>query len=265
MDMAGRQQACTGRSRRVHRPPRIARPNPRHCSVRIACRIASAAAWIPAARCRPSSRLRPGRSRPSSSSCSARKHRPRRPLRSSNATERVDLDAVLKEVTDFWDQTLGAIQVKTPDRSMDILVNGWLLYQTLACRVWARTAFYQSSGAYGFRDQLQDVMALMRLEAEHRPRTHPARRRRASSRRETFSIGGCPTTGQGVKTRVSDDRIWLPFVRRPLPGGHGGLRRAGRAGAVPGGRPPARRQPRELFRPRVGHSRLAVRALRPRA
>ncbi|HEX3848793.1 MAG TPA: hypothetical protein VHV81_15515, partial [Steroidobacteraceae bacterium] len=71
-----------------------------------------------------------------------------------------DLDAALDEVTRFWDRVLCAFEVKTPDRSMDLVVNGWLLYQTLACRVWARTAFYQSSGAYGYRDQLQDVAAL---------------------------------------------------------------------------------------------------------
>ena len=59
-----------------------------------------------------------------------------------------------------WNDVLGSIQIKTPDRAMDVLMNRWLLYQTLACRVWARAAFYQASGAYGFRDQLQDVMAL---------------------------------------------------------------------------------------------------------
>jgi len=123
----------------------------------------------------------------------------------------LDLDTVLKQVTDFWDQTLGTIQVKTPDRSMDILLNGWLQYQTLACRVWARTAFYQSSGAYGFRDQLQDVMALV-VSTPGVAREHILRAAGRQFEEGDVQHWWLPTSGQGVKTLVSDDRIWLAFV-----------------------------------------------------
>jgi cyclic beta-1,2-glucan synthetase len=124
---------------------------------------------------------------------------------------RANLDEVFKSVTDFWDRTLGIIQVKTPDRSLDILANGWLLYQTLSSRVWGRTAFYQSSGAYGYRDQLQDVMALC-VSLPAITREHILRAAAQQYAAGDVQHWWLPTTGQGIKTRVSDDRVWLPFV-----------------------------------------------------
>jgi len=122
-----------------------------------------------------------------------------------------DHEALLRQVDAQWDQILGTTQVDTPDPAMNLMLNRWLLYQTVACRIWARSAFYQASGAYGFRDQLQDVMAV----TVARPDITRAQLLRAAARQ--FPEGDVqhwwhPVTGRGVRTRVSDDLLWLPYV-----------------------------------------------------
>jgi cyclic beta-1,2-glucan synthetase len=209
MDMAGRQQACTAdRAEFIGRHGSLAEPAALLEAHRLSNRVGGG--MDPCGAMQTNFTLQPGEAteltfllgeEASSAAAVALIERHRT----------LDLDAALKGVTDFWEQTLGAIQVKTPDRSMDVLVNGWLLYQTLCCRVWARTAFYQSSGAYGFRDQLQDVMALV-VSRPGIAREHILRAAGRQFEEGDVQHWWLPNSGKGVKTRVSDDRIWLAFV-----------------------------------------------------
>ena len=123
----------------------------------------------------------------------------------------IDLDVELKMVKHYWQQTLGQLQIHTPDIAVNTLANGWLIYQVMSSRLWGRTAFYQSSGAFGYRDQLQDVIALVHTQ----PDLFRQQILLCASRQ--FVEGDVQhwwhaSTGMGVRTRCSDDYLWLPYA-----------------------------------------------------
>ena len=167
--------------------------------------------WIPARRCKQSIELAPHQAREVIFLLGEAESKTAAQSVVAEFRQAGTVNAAFEKVLGHWDELLGTIEVRTPDTALDIMLNRWLLYQALSCRIWARTAFYQSGGAFGFRDQLQDVMALV----YSRPKI--ARSQILLAAAHQFKEGDVqhwwhPPSGRGVRTKISDDLVWLPFV-----------------------------------------------------
>ncbi len=123
----------------------------------------------------------------------------------------LQVDAALSHIQNFWKRKLSKMKISTPDPSFDLMMNGWLMYQNISSRMWARTGFYQSGGAYGFRDQLQDATAALYFDPEI------CRNQIIRHASQQFIEGDVlhwwhPPTGRGIRSTITDDRLWLPYT-----------------------------------------------------
>ncbi|WP_265786665.1 GH36-type glycosyl hydrolase domain-containing protein [Fodinibius salicampi] len=124
---------------------------------------------------------------------------------------KTEVDSAFRDITAFWEERLGRIHIDTPDSSLNQMMNGWLMYQNIACRMLSRTGFYQAGGAYGFRDQLQDAMTVLYVDPQmtrEQILLHASRQFPEGDVQHWWH----PPTGRGVRTKISDDRLWLPYV-----------------------------------------------------
>jgi cellobiose phosphorylase len=187
----------------------------------------------------------------------------RRLIRTYAAPGRVQ--ATLEEVRLLWDRILGTIQVRTPDPALDLMLNRWLIYQALACRMWGRSAFYQSGGAFGFRDQLQDAMAIV-YGAPEEARVQILRAAARQFEEGDVQHWWHPPAGRGVRTRISDDLVFLPLVVAHYVGISGDASVLDEQVSLPA-RPSSTSRPGGGLRParRKPESRKRVRALRARS